>query len=187
MSYKRDIYPYTYVRCICEIMTKDAKYNAVCHWIVNCYLSTKEGLKVFYVNISHHVPHVCWHLTGPSIMASSAFILTHLPQQTACHDGLTVHTAMTILYVSQSCQPSEEDNSISFCSLPRTDTECLSCSSSRRQTAWETGASEWGCPGLAYQWPQWQMCCLIPELAAALAGVNMNWLTLSRSENPPPM
>lgn len=75
MSYKRDIYPYTYVRCICEIMTKDAKYNAVCHWIVNCYLSTKEGLKVFYVNISHHVPHVCWHLTGPSIMASSAFIL----------------------------------------------------------------------------------------------------------------
>ncbi len=32
------------------------------------------------------------------------FILTHPPRQRACHDGLTVHTAMTTLYVSQSCQ-----------------------------------------------------------------------------------
>lgn len=32
-------------------------------------------MEPFYVKLKHHVGHGCWHLTGPSIMVSSAFHL----------------------------------------------------------------------------------------------------------------
>lgn len=114
------------------------------------------------------------------------------PSKDACHFGLTVHTEMTILHVSQSCQPGSprRKTTASFFFFPfhTHRQECQSCSLSGRDNACgRDWSGERGCPSLAFQWPQWQMCYLIPELAEAPAGVDIKWLAVSRRENAPPM
>lgn len=97
-------------RCIglCRIHNKICQQNVGCLCIINYYLSNKKSLKLFHVRISQCVlpsrllafDRSVYH--GHFCFSSS---LIH-PSKDACHDGLTVHTQMTTLYVSQSCQPS---------------------------------------------------------------------------------
>lgn len=71
-------------------------------------------------------------------------------------------------HMCQNHVTGHQNNSISLC-----------ISSIHDSVEWHTCPLSWGgggtlggrwerwCPGSAHQWPHWQMCCLIPELACS--------------------
>lgn len=146
--------------------------------------------KAWSFSMSISVPHGCCHLTGLSIMVSSAFHRhsSNLAKSLSWwSDSSRSNNYSICITIMSTRRPSEEDKTRSFFFLFHTQarvsvmfaewaTHCF------RDQRWERGY-----PGLAYQWPQWQMCCLIRELAAAPAGLNIKWFTVSRRENAPSM
>ena len=167
--------------CKMHLWNYDKRCQIECLSLINnYYLSNEDSLEPFCVKISHQVGHGYWHLTGPSIKVSSAFHLrSYNPAKSLswwsdCSHSNNYTVCVRVMSTKESL---EEDKGIFYSHRP----ECQSCSLCGRQTAWRR---DWS---LADQWPQWQMCCLIPELAAAPAGVNINWLTVSRRVRAPPM
>lgn len=116
--------------------------------------STEEGLKLFCVNISHHVPLDCWHLTGPSITYSHAF---HPHSTIPGKEPVMMAWQLTQQYCvcHNHVNPQRNNSNLFFSSGPHTD---KSVSHVRRvgDTLHVQGNWSWGrCrPGSACHWPQ---------------------------------
>lgn len=173
---------------LCKIYEMMISYRAASHWIIKYYLSIEEDLKLSLAVVMSLMVAGIWQgclSLAPLLFhprsSTSATSPSWWPDGSRNHNYTVRHN-----HVNRAALGERQQRHLLFpLVLTRTRVSVMFAEWATlcmRDLSWERG-----CPGLAYQWPQWQMCCLIPGLAAALAGVNINWLSVSCREDALPM